>query len=343
MSEGMQVLTADVGGTYVRFALAHSEAPGLLVDGSVQQLEVAAFSSLIEAGQQFLSIARVSPEQLGAGVLAVAGRVEGDFAQMTNHPWRISATETAAAFGLPVTKLVNDFTAQALAVEHLRGAHLQPIGHHWPRAEASESATFDVLGPGTGLGVSAFLRRDGLSLALESEGGHSAFAPSNEHEAAVRDLLATKFGRVSYERLLSGAGLANIEWALATLAGQSRAMPLAPAAVTQGAREGNPTCCAALAMFCSVFGAFAGDLVLTLGAWDGVFLSGGLVPRLLNELQQGDFRRAFENKGRFSAAMASVPTLAVTHTHAGLDGAAAMALKLLPQELPATSRRLAAL
>ena len=251
---------------------------------------------------------------------------------MTNHPWRIDAAECADALALERVGLLNDFTAQAMAVPHLGPADRVALGGPRDAVASASEQTFAVLGPGTGLGVSALLRRPGLELALESEGGHAAFAPKTARQRAVLEQLATRFARVSYERLLSGGGLSNLHWALSRLGGKEAPGDLAPERVTALARGGDPVAIEALALFCEVFGAFAGDLVLTFGGWDGVFLSGGLVPLLLDDLQRGGFRSAFENKGRFSQAMARVPVHAVVHPQAGLLGAAAWAADLLERE-----------
>ena len=129
---------------------------------------------------------------------------------------------------------------------------------------------------------------------------------------------------MSNERLVSGSGLVNLHRALSQIAGEDPG-PLAPADITAMAREGDARCLRAIDVFCAVYGAAAGDLVLTLGAWDGVFLPGGLVPRLMPWLQHSGFRQRFEHKGRFSPTMARIPTLAVTHSQPGLLGAAALA------------------
>jgi glucokinase len=245
---------------------------------------------------------------------------------MTNHRWRVSSRATARAVAFESIRLINDFTAQALAVSALGDEHLEAVGGP-PPPPAAPRRTHAVLGPGTGLGVSGlFVRPEGL-FALESEGGHTGFAPGDEDEAFVLARLAREFGRVSHERLISGAGLSNIHRALAGRAGDAAAGALRPQEITTAARAGDPLAQRAVGMFCAVFGALAGDLVLTLGAWDGVFLTGGLVPRLLPELKASQFRSRFEAKGRFSEAMSRVPTLAVLHPQAGLLGAAVHAFR----------------
>ena len=322
-------LVADIGGTHARFALADGGRAEPLLMESVRQLDVADFPSLVAAAQHYLQAVQPLPGHLARAVFAVAGRVEGDIARITNHPWTISRPETALALELPANAvhLVNDFTAQAMATVLLSGPDLALVGDVPLPALAGGDRTFAVIGPGTGLGVSALLVREGRILPLETEGGHINFAASTDEEAAIWKLLSGEFGRVSNERLLSGRGLCNIHRCLLRLSGKADPPATRPQDITAGALAGDAACERAVEVFCEVFGNIAGDLVLTLGSWDGVFLTGGLVPKLLAPLQGPAFRRRFEAKGRFSAAMARVPVLAVLHPQAGLLGAAALALQ----------------
>lgn len=319
-------LLADIGGTHARFALADTALPAPLLDESIRQFEVVGFGSLVDAAKHYLLQVETGIDRIEHGVFAVAGRVDGDHARITNHPWQISRIDALAALQLHDLRLVNDFAAQAMAVRLLTDAHLASIGG-LPRATSDRAErTYAVLGPGTGLGVSALIVRNGCSHVLETEGGHVSFAPTNAEEAAILESLSAQFGRVSNERLVSGSGLVNIHRALSEIAGRPSPAML-PHEVSAGAARGEPLCKRAVEVFCAVFGAIAGDLVLTLGAWDGVFLTGGLVPKLLDALQSSEFRSRFEAKGRFSPAMAAVPSMAVLHPQAGLLGAAAFALQ----------------
>lgn len=322
-------LVADVGGTHARFALADAGRAAPLLMDSVQTLDVARFASVIAAAQHYLGGLSSLPGHLQRAVFAVAGRVENDCARITNHPWLISRPDIAVALGLETAsvQLVNDFTAQAMATILLSGPDLALVGDvPLPPLDGGER-TFGVIGPGTGLGVSALLIRAGRIHPLETEGGHVNFAASTSEEAAIWKLLAEQFGRVSNERLLSGRGLCNIHGALVRLAGEASPPATEPQDITAGADRGDATCLRAVEVFCEIFGNIAGDLVLTLGSWDGVFLTGGLVPKLLPHLKGPAFRRRFEAKGRFSTAMARVPVLAVVHPQAGLLGATALAMR----------------
>ena len=157
--------------------------------------------------------------------------------------------------------------------------------------------TLAVLGPGTGLGVAAVTLRNGAPLVLETEGGHASFAPVDAEEVAILGQLARRFGRVSWERVLSGPGLANIDAALRAIAGVT-GEPLAPEAVTARAAAGDdPIAVRSVEVFCALLGAFAGDVALLYGAWDGVFIAGGIAPTLAGPLAAGPFSRALRGQG----------------------------------------------
>ncbi len=326
MSPSPFVLLADIGGTNARFALADARAASPLLDDSVQVFAVADFPSLADAAQHYL---QQTGSSVRHGVFAVAGRVDGDEARITNHPWVISVNRTRQALGFDGLKLVNDFAAQAMAVSLLSPKDVVAIGPaHWTPAPLSVPRTYAVIGPGTGLGVAALVIRDGRAYPLETEGGHVSFPPGTPEEIRILEVLSAQFGRVSNERLICGPGLVNLYRALGEIAGEDPGGPLLPADITARAEAGDPRAVRTLDVFCAVFGAIAGDLVLTTGAWDGVFLTGGLVPKLLTSLQHSGFRQRFEHKGRFSPAMGRVPTLANVHPRPGLLGAAAFAVEL---------------
>jgi glucokinase len=317
-------LLADVGGTNVRFALADLSGAHPLHADSVRGFEVTNFPSLAAAAAHYLEGFASDRARIATGVFALAGRIDGDSAKITNSPWSISRQATASEIGLPRLRLVNDFAAQAMAISLLGPEDLATIGRLPWASSSAVSRTYAVIGPGTGLGVGALIVREGCTFALETEGGHISFAPCNDEEAHLLERMTERFGRVSNERFVCGAGLVNIHRALCEMAGE-HAPDLQPQDVTAGALAGDARCKHAVEIICAVFGSIAGDLALTLGAWDGVFLTGGLVPKMLEVLQASAFRRRFEAKGRFAEAMSAVPTVAVLHPHAGLLGAAAFA------------------
>ena len=319
---GDYALLGDIGGTNARFALAALGDDATLLVDSIQTYAVADFPSLGAVAQRYVRHMEVTSR---FGVFAVAGRIEGDEARMTNHAWVVSARRVREAVGLEALHLVNDFVAQAAAIRLLRDEDVVVLGAP-PRQPFAldRDATFAILGPGTGLGVGGLLVRGGQPLPLATEGGHASFAPGTPEEIEILRRLSAEFGHVSNERLVSGGGLVNIHRALSAIAGLDPG-PMQPRDVTARAAEGDRRCMRALDIFCAVFGSAAGDVVLTLGAWDGVFLGGGMVPRVIDALQHSGFRQRFEGKGRYAQAMATVPTLAVVHPQPGLLGAAALA------------------
>ncbi|GAA3918986.1 glucokinase [Luteimonas lutimaris] len=321
---GPDVLLADIGGTNARFALAHTSTRPPLLDGSVEEYAVAEFPSLGDAARHYLD-SQGAGSHVRDGVFAVAGRVEGGHARITNHPWTIDAPRIEAMLGFERVRLVNDFAAQSMAIPALQPGDLATLGGvQWAPDTTQRDRSYAVIGPGTGLGVGVLLVRDGRPWPLETEGGHASFPPGTPEEIAILQQLSEQFGRVSNERLVSGPGLVNIHRALSAIAGVDPG-PMRPEDVTTGAAAGDARCMRAVDVFCAVFGAIAGDLVLTTGAWDGVFLTGGLVPRMLDALRHSGFRQRFENKGRFSPNLARVPSTAILHPQPGLLGCAVIA------------------
>ncbi len=315
-------LLADLGGTNVRFALCDPASTIPLDAASVQRYRVANFISLADAARHYLQTIDARPRH---ALVAAAGRIsDGQTVQITNNPWAVSARELMQKLDLASARLINDFAAQSMAVTLLRADEQLAIGPQ-PVASTDASQTFVVMGPGTGLGVGALLIRDGHASVLESEGGHAGFAAHGPEDAAVLACLAKRFERVSNERLLSGQGLVNVYGALCAMAGVA-AQDLRPEDVTRLAAAGSDALCVrTLETVAGLFGAIAGDLVLTLGGWDGVYLTGGLLPILLPWLQRGTFRARFEAKGRFAETLRHVPTIAMTAAEPGLLGAAAVA------------------
>ncbi|SPE27523.1 Glucokinase [Burkholderiales bacterium] len=317
-------LLADVGGTNVRFALAQPAAAAPLLLESIRAYRVAEFASLADAAKAYLAVIGEAPAH---AVFALAGRVEGSLVQMTNHAWSISAPQLQHDLGLHSLKLVNDFAAIGVGLPLLAAGDVLALG---PSVEAIARGrapqTYCVLGPGTGLGVSTLAIRDGQLFGLETEGGHVSFAPTSDEEIAILRQLMTRFGRVSIERLLCGSGLVNVHRAICALA-QVEAGNLSPEEVTAGARQhADPHCVHAIELFCDMLGSVAGDFALSFGAWDGVYLAGGMLDPLLPWLRQGRFRLRFNDKGRFSQAVARVPVALITHPQPGLLGTAAVAV-----------------
>jgi glucokinase len=320
-----RVLLADVGGTHVRFALAAPANTQPLLGDSIRHYHVADFATFTDVALAYLGETGAHPHN---GVFAFAGPVGGDEVRMTNHPWAISRSSVRAKLAFASLHFVNDFAAMSLCIALLGERDVHVIGSPGaPRLGATSGQTFAVLGPGTGLGVGALLLRDGRMFALETEGGHTAFAPRTDEEIEILRRLGARFGRVSNERLLCGKGLSNLHRALGEIHG-TFTESLGPEEITRRANTGTDAGCErAVEVFCELLGAVAGDFVLAFGAWNGIYLSGGMTPVLLPWLERGGFRRRFEDKGRFAERLAQVPSIAIVHPYAGLLGAAAFAVQ----------------
>lgn len=297
-------LLADVGGTNARFAW--QERPGAAL-AEVVVLPCARHASLADAMAAYLRrLGRTAPP---ACAIAIANPVLGDSVKMTNHHWTFSIEALRQAFGFERLKVLNDFTALALAVPGLRADELRQVGG----GTAVDGAAIAVIGPGTGLGVSGALPDGrGRWVALQGEGGHVTLAGRDARERAVLERVEQLHGHASAERVVSGGGLAEIHRAV-----QAMAAPGAPpderdaAAITADALAGDALCNAAVDLFCAYLGTAAGDLALTLGARGGVYIGGGIVPRFGERFDRSPFRARFEAKGRFASYLAAIPVFVI--------------------------------
>jgi glucokinase len=317
------VLVADVGGTHVRFALVDIEAADPLLADSARRYRAAEFERFGAAVGRYLDECGARPAAL---VIAAAGVVaEGEVRLTNNVPWVISRAAIERGFGFGEVALLNDFAAMALSVPLLQPRDLHAVGAPAPvRFDMRAKQTFAIVGAGTGLGVGALIVRDGHAHALETEGGHGSFAPGNAEEVEIYRVLAARFGRVSHERALCGSGLVNLYAALGEVRGVEARFSM-PEQITAAADD-DALARRAVEVFSEQLGSVAGDLVLTFGAWDGVYVTGGLAPLMTRWIEGGGFRRRFEDKGRLSPAVARVPTSIVQHVDPGLLGAAASAM-----------------
>ena len=306
-------LVGDIGGTNCRLAVVELNAGPVSLRAPRSYL-CAHFETASACIQAYLKAAEVRPL---AAVLAVAGPVLAGSARLTNNHWQLVEAALGNALGLPCIRLINDFAALAFAAPLLDATDTATIG---PDIAGAPRATIAVMGPGTGFGLAA-LAGGAASGVIATEGGHIAYAPTDETEQKILHSLARRHGRVSIERILAGQGLADLHAALAEIDG--RAPPdLTAAAITAAAAAGDPVAAATVDRFCAILGATTGDLALALGAQGGVFIAGGIAPRLLGALRAGQFRARFEAKGRFAAYMQAIPTRVITVPHAALLGAA---------------------
>jgi glucokinase len=296
-------LLGDVGGTNARFAWqAQADAPLSDVTG----YRCADHATLQDAIALYLDGHHLGAPR-GCGI-AIANPITGDQVTMTNHHWSFSMSALQRALGAQRLVVVNDFTALALSLPYLEASALRPIGG----GAGVPGAPLAVLGAGTGLGVSGLVRdAGGQWVPLTGEGGHVTLAAADEHEARVVELLRQRFGHASAERALSGPGLVNLYEAQATLLGRQPHGLSAAEIVSRARTDADATCRAAIELFCSFLGGVAGNLALTLGARGGVYIGGGIAPRLLPELEGSSFRARFEAKGRFQSFLAGIPTYVI--------------------------------
>jgi glucokinase len=315
-------LVADVGGTHIRFgiAVAGPDENSLNVH-CVRRYPVRAHESISHAAQHYRSATPGIPASFNRAAVAVAGRVDADRVQLTNSGWSFSARALSESQHFQQLRIINDFEAVGHAVGALRGADLRPIGTN-RLALPMNQGVCAIVGVGTGLGVGGVIANQGSFSVLATEGGHASFAPTSEQSIEVLRWLRKKYGRVSAERVLSGSGLANLYSALAEISGQ-HVPELSAAEITTRAENGSDeNCIEAVGLFCEVLGSFAGDLALTLGAWQGVLISGAMLGHFDRAMLERRVRQGFEYKGRFTPAMRNVPVETISHPHVELLGAA---------------------
>ena len=309
-------LVADIGGTHARFGLV--DGPGRPVV-QVQRLRAEAHEHLAGAVHAYLASlpqACAAPTQ---ACFAVATPLAGDEVAFTNSRWRFSRSALQRELGLDRLQLLNDFEALALALPRLTSDGLRAHG-----AMTEPHGTLAVVGPGTGLGVAGLIETAAGWQAIPGEGGHATLAAADDFESAVLAAARREFAHVSAERLLSGIGLPLLHRAVAVAAGRpADAEGLATEAIVQRGADGSDAGCAqTLAVFCAMLGSFAGNVALTLGARGGVYIGGGIVPRIADLFFASAFRDRFEAKGRYRAYLQAIPTALILDPHAALAGAA---------------------
>ena len=314
-------LLADVGGTNARFAL--ETGPGRVE--AIDVLSCAAYPTLADATRAYLALPAASAIVGAAGsvrhaAIAIANPITGDMVRMTNHHWEFSIEALRLELGFDTFAVVNDFSALAMALPHLAPHEKHQVGGGAPVA----GEPIGLVGAGTGLGVSGLIPAGPGWTALRSEGGHVTFAPANETEVAILQYAWRSFEHVSAERLVSGAGLELIYRALAEHRGQPDEGLDAPEISRRGLARSCPLCEEVLETFCGMLGTIAGNLAVTLGAQGGVYIGGGIVPRLKERFGLSCFRNRFERKGRFAGYLAQVPTYVITAEYPAFVGVSAI-------------------
>ena len=311
-------LLADIGGTNARF--------GWLAAGQNDVCHVASLRGVDHAGPAAAARAYLDSlaRQLGreyspprAGAFAVATAVGEDQISFTNSGWSFSRRQTQAELGLDDLLVLNDFEALALSLPCLGAAQLRPHG-----ALPEARGTLAVVGPGTGLGVAGVVQTRHGWAALAGEGGHATLAAGDDFESALLAAVRREHAHVSAERLLSGIGLPVLHQGVASVLGLQAESLAAEVIVERGLAGSDAACSRSLDSFCALLGGFCGNVALTLGARGGLYIGGGIVPRLGERFFQSRFRERFEAKGRFQAYLQAVPTALITDTLVALTGAA---------------------
>jgi glucokinase len=305
-------LLADIGATHARFAL--QTAPGTY--RSVRVLKCDDFAGIVPLLRFYLQ--EHADTRLHHAALALANPVSGDYVRMTNRPWEFSTDAVRRELGLATLLIVNDFTALAMAIPGLKADDLMQVGSGKP----APNAVIGVLGPGTGLGVSGVIPTLDGFVTLGSEGGHVNFAPADEREFAVLQLAWREWKHVSNERLISGPGMEIVYRALAHRNGVNARTRDSAAIITGALEEKDALCIETLECFCGMLGSAAANLAVTLGAFGGIFIGGGIVPRLKEWFKTSPFRTRFESKGRFTDYIADIPTFVISTPHVAFDGVA---------------------
>jgi len=321
-------LLADIGGTNARFAL--EPAPGAVQ--AVQALACADHSRFEDAVRCYLAGANA---RVRHAVIAIANPVAGDAIRMTNHHWAFSIEAARRALGLDTLLVVNDFTALAMSLPTLRPGDLAQVGG----GATLPGGAIGLVGAGTGLGVSGLVPSGERWIPLNSEGGHVAFSPLDEREVTVLRHAWQRYDHVSAERFVSGPGLVLIREALAASRGMAQDMALSPSdIVNRGLSGGDALSLEAIDCFCGMLGTVAANLAVTLGARGGIYIGGGVVPRLGAYFVASPFRPRFERKGRFSEFTARIPTWLITAPYPALQGASAILADHLAQGRASAAR-----
>lgn len=321
-------LLADVGGTNARFAWqTHATAP----ISDIVALPCADFTTLEDAIRAYLD--QFSRPHPSIAVVAIANPVHGDRIQMTNHHWSFSISQMQESLGLQHFRVINDFTALAMALPTLSPKCLLPLGreHSFDLTPHRIHAPMGLIGPGTGLGVSGLLPNGaGGWVPIQGEGGHVTLPALTERERLVARGLAKKYTHASAERAVCGQGLVDM-FQLLCLADQvSHPGVKKPSDVTQLAQQGHVQALECIQMLSAFLGTVAGNLALTLGAKGGIYIGGGVVPKLGSLFDIALFRQRFETKGRFAKYLSEIPVWLINSEQSpALEGAASVANQLV--------------
>jgi glucokinase len=325
--ESMMLLAGDVGGTKTLLGLFNS-GPTRPQSMAVRAFRTLDFSDLGAMIEIFMSQAGAKTPSIAAACFGVAGPILGDTAALTNVPWRVEASQVATRFGVGRVSLLNDLQAMAYAVPVLQLSEV----HTLQEGGSLPDGNMALIAAGTGLGIALLHNVNGRFIPSASEGGHADFAARTEREVTVLRRLTTTFGRVEVERVVSGPGLVNIHRALQVevcAAHIDLDSVDAPAAISNAALEGVCRCCVqTLEMFVEAYGAAAGNLALQTVSTSGLFVGGGIAPKILPALTTGAFMRVFRAKAPFESLLEKMPVKVILNAEAGLLGAAVYAQQM---------------
>ncbi len=323
----------DIGGTKTWLQALHSNDGALQVRYE-QQYDSRTYAGFSDVLRDFLDKAGMKHTDCSpaAACLAVAGPVVAQRAKLTNLPWLMDAAAIAAEFSIPNVKLINDFEAAALGIEMLPGSDLVMLQPGKPEAQGVRV----VLGAGTDMGVAWLIWQGGRYLPLPTEAGHMNFAPANKLQADLLEYLWRKFDHVPVGRVLSGSGLTEIFNFLQASLGTSSGLVQTTLGSNDAAQvtdlamnRKHPIAVKALDLFVEIYGAYAGNLALAGLSRGGVYVAGGIAPKIIDKLREGGFMRAFCSKGGFSAMMSEIPVHVVMNQKVGLLGAAQEGQRML--------------
>ena len=305
-------IVADLGGTNIRLAIANGIGAQ---PNHIHTLAVGDHSGLIDCIEHYLTLI---PES-GASKLsiAVATPVTGDQVMLTNRDWGFSISGVCEHFKFEQVKVVNDFTGLALSLPLLSGDDLQQLGGD----KINPEGAIALLGAGTGLGVSGLIKSASGHYPLQGEGGHVTIGASNARELAIFNEFSKRYGHMSAERLLSGTGISEAYEILCLLDGVED-LHLKPAQISQHAiAKTNPQCEELMELFCHWLGVVAGNLAISLGSTGGVYIGGGIIPKLGDYFVNSGFRSAFNHKGRFTDYLSAIPVFIIHAPQPALLGA----------------------
>lgn len=321
------ILAGDIGGTKTLLGLFERGAgrPASLATRSFPTLE---FAGLVDMIAEFARDPAVLGARVSAACFGVAGPVVADTATLTNVPWHVRAAEVEHAFDIPRARLLNDLQAMAYAVPVLERSELHPL----QAGEPVPGGNMALIAAGTGLGQALLHNVDGEFIPSPSEAGHADFAARTEREILVLRDLTQRYGRAEVEHVLSGPGLMNLSRVTHTgpcVAMEDDSDPEGPAKVTAAALARRcQGCIDALQLFVDAYGAEAGNAAVRAVSTAGLFVGGGIAPKILPALTDGRFLRAFRDKGAMQPMLTRMPVHVILNQDAGLLGAAVFAARM---------------